>query len=961
MVGARFPDCSSRSQTDIIFGNCSRLKVPREYDLPMRERTRVRILLGDTGTSMIVREWLHEGSINCTDSEDEAMPLPSVISNIVNKIKIWTSRDRTRAREEVARIFRFKYASFKDLLASNSELLNIISDFEEKLRGQEVFGMSYIRSQATRAVFHTLRMVKSLDDLSGHHYPTLFGVVDHINLMITEELGKRKELPVSEWVLPYTEISKDMVDWVGGKNANLGELLNKADLPIPEGFAITTRAYTYFLDRNDLVDEIVRMRRDLDPQDPHAVNIVGQEIQRLIISAPVPAELEQSILAAYDGMVEKIRTASGNPALDVKVALRSSAIGEDSDLSYAGQYVSVLNVLREKIVDTYKYVLASLYTPRAISYRLAKGLRDEDIAMSVACIEMVESVASGVMYSHNPSKPMADEMLITAVWGLGPYAVDGIITPDSYVVSKDEALTILENRCSHKPVQLIALPEGGLKEVAVDIGKQDSACLAPDQIRALATYALRLEEHYQYPQDVEWALDRYGRLMVLQTRPLHLEDMAADGEKSFPRIEGYPVVVEGGAVVFPGVGFGPAFLVHSDEDLMNFPTGGVLVAKHSSPQFVLVMPKAQGIVTDAGSVTGHMASLAREFGVPTILDAKTASSTISPGSEITVDAYSGRVYAGKVTELLALQRTRESAMKDTPVYQTLRHVADWIVPLFLVDPRAADFAPQFCKTLHDVMRLVHEVSYREMFRISDLVSDREGAGAFKLVARIPLDLHIIDLGGGLADVHGLSSRVTVDQVVSVPLKALLQGMLHEDLRPQGPRPVDLGGFFSVVREQMFAPNSLAERFGERTYAIVSDNYVNFSSRIGYHYSVLDAYCSETVNKNYITFSFKGGAADETRRNRRARAIAMIFEALDFSVEVRGDRVDARYYKYEAPLIEERLDVIGRLLQFTRQMDMLMQSEASVEAIAKSFLEGNYHLDEDFFDRLQPDPAAQGQS
>jgi pyruvate, water dikinase len=888
------------------------------------------------------------------------MELPGRISKIVNKIRSWTSRDRARAREDVARIFRFKHASFKDLLASNSELLNIISDFEEKLRGQEVFGMSYIGSQATRAVFHTLRMVKSLDDLSDHRYPTLFGVVDHINVMIKEELGKRKELPVSEWVLPYTDISRDMVDWVGGKNANLGELLNKAHLPIPEGFAITTNAYAFFIEKNDLVDEIVRMRRDLDPLDPHAVSIVGQEIQKLIIAAPVPLELQESILVAYESMVERIRSASGKRDLDVKVALRSSAIGEDSELSYAGQYLSVLNVPKDRIVDTYKYVLASLYTPRAISYRLAKGLRDEDIAMSVACIEMVESVASGVMYSRHPSKPLADEILITAVWGLGPYAVDGIITPDSFVVSKDNALTILSSTCSHKPVQLTTLPEGGLKEIPVDTGNQDRPCLAPGQVKTLAEYVLRLESHYQYPQDVEWALDRHGRLLILQTRPLHLEDLGTDGEKSIPQVEGYPVVVRDGAVVFPGIGFGPAFHVTSDEDLVSFPTGAVLIAKHSSPQFVVVMPKAQAIVTDAGSVTGHMASLAREFGVPTILDAKTATSAIRPGAEITVDAYSGRVYEGKVPELLALQKTRESAMKGTPVYETLRRVADWIVPLGLVDPRAVKFAPQFCKTLHDVMRFVHEVSYREMFQISDVVSDKEGAGAFKLVARIPLDLHIIDLGGGLQDVPVYSSRVTVNQIASIPFKALLKGMLHEDLRSAGPRPVDFAGFLSVVREQMFTPN-MTERFGERTYAIVSDRYLNFSSRIGYHYSVLDAYCSETINKNYITFSFKGGAANETRRNRRARAIAMIFEALDFSVEVRGDRVDARFYKYEASLIEERLDIVGRLLEFTRQMDMLMQSESSVEAIATTFLEGNYHLDEEFFRRLQADANAELQS
>jgi pyruvate,water dikinase len=150
-----------------------------------------------------------------------------------------------------------------------------------------------------------------------------------------------------------------------------------------------------------------------------------------------------------------------------------------------------------------------------------------------------------------------------------------------------------------------------------------------------------------------------------------------------------------------------------------------------------------------------------------------------------------------------------------------------------------------------------------------------------------------------------------------------------------------------MREQMMAPPQAGnERFGDRSYAIISDKYLNFSSRVGYHYSVLDSYCGPAVNMNYITFSFKGGAADDTRKNRRVRAIAQILQDLDFIIEVTGDRVDARFQKYEGSLIEKKLDLIGRLLLYTRQMDMLMHSEASVAALAENFLNGNYTLDQD---------------
>jgi pyruvate,water dikinase len=232
-----------------------------------------------------------------------------------------------------------------------------------------------------------------------------------------------------------------------------------------------------------------------------------------------------------------------------------------------------------------------------------------------------------------------------------------------------------------------------------------------------------------------------------------------------------------------------------------------------------------------------------------------------------------------------------------------------------------------------------------MFQISDTVSDK-GGSAVKLESSIPLDLYIIDLGGGLVGVPENARAITADNIASVPLMALLRGLAHPALQEHGPRPIQFNGFFSVMREQMLSPPRLVERFGDRSYAIISDKYINFSSRVGYHYSVLDSYCGQTINKNYITFSFKGGAADDVRRNRRARAIALILKGLDFSVGVMADRVDAHFQKHECPLIEERLDTIGRLLQFTRQMDMLMNNEISVEAVAKCFMEGNYKITPD---------------
>jgi pyruvate,water dikinase len=266
-------------------------------------------------------------------------------------------------------------------------------------------------------------------------------------------------------------------------------------------------------------------------------------------------------------------------------------------------------------------------------------------------------------------------------------------------------------------------------------------------------------------------------------------------------------------------------------------------------------------------------------------------------------------------------------------------VADHIVPLNLIDPRSTLFSPTNCRSIHDIMRLLHEWSYGEIFQMGDMAASGGGM-ARKLEAGLHLDLYVIDMGGGLAEALPGTGHLSMTHIASPPFRALLRGLAAGVPRRDQPRPVDLGGFLSVMSRQMFEPPNLAvERFGDKSYAIVSDRYLNFSSRVGYHYGVLDAYCGQTTTKNYINFEFKGGAADDVRRNRRARAIAMILEQAAFDVSVTGDRVRARYAKRDATRTEAHLEMLGRLLQFTRQMDMLMQNEAAVTRAAEAFRAG----------------------
>jgi pyruvate, water dikinase len=865
--------------------------------------------------------------------------MPTILANLRQLFKDIRNRNRggqSGNPSEMNALFRFRYSLFKELLAANSELLTALSDMDEKLKGEQVFGLSYINNQINKSLKHAFQMVKSLNVMSGSKHRDLYTSLERINEQIKALIAERKAEQAPDAILPYEHIFLKDADWAGGKNANLGEIKNRLNIPVPEGFAITTKGFHDFFEYNDLKEEIIKQKNLIYVNEIDLLNSLSAEVLELVRSRPLPPGLEQQILSACKSLWGDDET--------VLVAMRSSAVGEDGDISYAGQYLTLLGVTRSEICEAYKSIIASLYSARSLSYRSSKGVYDEDLAMAVACLKMVDSRASGVLYTRHPYDITNEHILINAVWGLGPYAVDGVISPDAYTVSKDAHLTLLEKTISNKPVQLTLNKKGGVEERPVDPERQNSACLDDDQIRILAGYGAALENHYKCPQDVEWALASDGTLMILQSRPLKIQSPKNFSLLKAAPLKGYRMIVDGSEIAAQGVGKGPAFHVRTVEDLIDFPPGGVLIARHSSPEYVVVMRTCGAIIVEAGSVSGHMAALAREFNVPTIVCSQPVMEQIPVGMEVTVDAYTGRVYEGTVAELLAAVKKDEVAhMKGTPVYEQLQRIARYVIPLNLVNPDAPEFTPAGCLTLHDLARYCHEYSYKEMFQISDLASKFHG-WSLKLDAPLPMDIHLIDLGNGLKqEATAKWNAVKVDEIVSVPFLALLHGMLNKDVHGLEPRPVNFSGLLSVMREQSMTPGHLGERFGDRSYAIIADKYLNFSSRVGYHYSVVDAYCGETINKNYITFTFKGGAADDVRKNRRVRAISLILDREGFKVNVKGDKVDARLQKYPKSYIGSRMDILGRLLIFTRQLDMLMTSEQSVEWVADNFVAGNYKL------------------
>ncbi len=403
----------------------------------------------------------------------------------------------------------------------------------------------------------------------------------------------------------FSELNKDSVDIVGGKGANLGEIYNLG-VPVPPGFVITTEAYAYFLKESGLKKEISELLGDIDYDDTAKLNKNAKKIRELIISAQIPKDLIEEIEEAYENLdvgdandeKEDVMKILEKTSEEPFVAVRSSATTEDlADASFAGQQDTFVNVKgKEELLEKVKKCFASLFTSRATYYRNKKGFEHEKSGLAVVIQKMVDSEKSGVIFSKDPSFNN-ENIIIEAVYGLGEGIVSGKITPDSYVVSKD--FKILKKEISEKKIAILKSEEGKTEEVSLDEKKSKSPVLNEYELNKLSEIALRLEKHYNKPQDIEFAIEG-EQVYIVQTRAITTIGSRVDKEDG-GEIDGEIVLKGVGAS--PGVASGKIKIVKDLDELEKVKKGDVLVTKMTNPDMVVTMQKSSAIVTDEGGLT----------------------------------------------------------------------------------------------------------------------------------------------------------------------------------------------------------------------------------------------------------------------------------------------------------------------------------------------------------------------
>lgn len=792
-----------------------------------------------------------------------------------------------------SRHIREKYGHFKDLLRSDARALELIADLDTHLYGHDPADKARIRALVLRLTRQVAEMVDSLSLMNPQTNEALPHVLDQIAVEISALIAEISPSADPPYILSLDEAA-DHPCLAGGKAANLS-FARRQGAPTPQGFVVTASAFVRYLRDNDLERAVEERFEDVSLANYDAIVRATGELQELILAAEVPGDIAAEILDAVQRTGLKGR----------RLAVRSSAVAEDGEISFAGQYASELDVSPEDILGAYKRVLAGKYCPRAVAYRVRHGLSDYDTAMAVLVLPMIKAEVAGVVYTRDPacSAVGGQAVGVYVVGGVAANLVDGSVTPGKYYLTRDLAPDILMGcACVGAPVVTDTI------------------------LRELGAWCMRLEVAFGKPQDVEWALGPDGPFL-LQSRRLQQD---ADRDVfSAEEAGAADLLVADLDCASPGAACGPVCHVSTGADFRSIPLGSVVVTTSLRPALSQFLDRIAGIVAGSGSRACHLASVARERGVPVVVGC--GPGILSEGVVVTVDGGAGKIFAGCLPCVMI--RNRDAEKMHARIRAENEKLAARTVHLGLIDPEGDNFSPQGCRSLHDVVRFCHEKSVSEMFSLVD----RGGRGmgnSRRLLTDLPLIMYVLDLGGGLSLQGGKKGPVSVDFVDSAPLRALWAGLADGRVTwDHGQLHVDWEEF-DRVSSGLFQLDSRILA----SYAIISKEYMHLNIRFGYHFSIVDALCGDVAGANYIKFRFKGGGAAINQRGYRLLFIQDVLERFGYETDVRGDMLDASFARMGAHETARALSALGLVLAVTRLMDIRLADGDEARQEAGSFMQ-----------------------
>lgn len=870
----------------------------------------------------------------------------------------WT---RWRQKKITAALYELKarYHTFRIILSNNETALELLKSIDQTMRSSAMSWDS-LSSEIDELLETTYELVDGLVRIGKGSHSALYARYSFLSADIRKQVESAISSHRASFCVFLDDFQSDMAGIAGSKASNLA-FLKKAGFQVPDGFVLTAPACSEILSFNG-IDSFIKQRLQRMENAPSLnaaeLDADSAEIRKRIMDARIPVELENELRVFH----ERLTGNSGNA-----MSVRSSALAEDkADHSFAGQFKSILNVIFfESLKNAILDVIASGFSPRAIIYRMHAGLPLAGSDMAVLCQLMADARAAGVMFTVNPTHNLADNpgdntsgpekgrMLISAVPGLGISAVGGSAPADLYMPLRDrpEDIPFSEwSKLAFKNRRCVVSSGEGIMSEEISFDAGEVSVLSFDEACRLARCGRMVESLYGKPQDIEWAIDECGGISLLQSREIRLGPKKS---QKFDPSQG-EVMLSGGVCASSGKCAGKAVLVSSAEDVKSvkkdIETPYIMVLRQSMVDAAAWLECFEGVVVDLGNPADHLSCVAREYGIPMLTSTGAASSTLKDGDWIILDADSASVRRAPegITSYTRRKKTvvKESDDSASTHFPELARLRKMIEPLNLTDSYGPTFSIQECRSVHDIIRYVHEMAVLSMFDAGDVLLENAGSMVHRLDEGIPFHFLILDLGGGILP-EKKSMKIRPSDIHSTPFLSLWEGISTPGLRwNQAPPAPAVSGLFTKA----MLDGRSARPVGNQNYAMITRDYLNLNARVDFHFAMVDAVCGINPRGNHIRFRFKGGGTTAVQRERRARFVVQVMKEYGFSCQQHEDLVTASIFELRAEDIRERLVMTGRLLGFSRLLDAVMADDDSPAKVADAFMKGDYALGEMYGDQ-----------
>lgn len=837
-------------------------------------------------------------------------------SNVAQEIDIW----RVKAL----------FNNFRKILQLNTLVFEEIAAMDRVLGGEFIFDRNFLEESVRTVASHVHHVTYNLNALTNNGYVPLYDRYQEIRVILDDILAGNTRALSCPPVLPLASLSWELEPLVGIDLICLAELHHHPGIKACDGLvvssdavhAISTTAISRDFPDTELSSTMVTesLRDALQPLlTGHPRMVLSISATRLDGLPGDPRDLGEFLLKedgsngltilADDSLPHEQATGNPSPSSPspYEAIVSDSEKGSPEDLFIKG----ISRIV--EIVTGRCQTLSQGTDPRVVLF-----LRPASNALARGTITTRANTgeATPLLTVTSWLPGHRQKMDIYQVRRIFPFDfVSSTLTQNKIDLTFPDGLQSTSHTPQHKHF------------------RRGSATILPQEIRALAKTAMTLERIMGVPVIMHWEYLEDGQFVATRLFPYLEKPVEPTAVELTHEMENATILVKGGQIIQSGVAAGTIFHVTHTTNPSDFPVGGVAVARVAAPQLTPILHRASALLTEHGNPIGHLATVARELSLPALFGIPGVLDTLPNGTEVTVDTGQAHVYKGVLNHLLQQRNSETSFSPNDPEYRVLRRLFRFISPLKLVNPDDPNFLAENCRSFHDIIHFCHEMAVDELVHFQERRPGLKGIRTSRLHLGVQIDINLLDIGGGLPD--GLMGQPGSADILSEPFAIFLDGLQHPRAAGEGLPPLGIRDKISSLPRTSRLSN-VSPDMAINNLAILGQEYMNLSLRLGYHFSVIDAHLSKDPHRNYIYFRFIGGLADQARRARRALFISDVLEAMDFKVSCKGDLVVGRMKFEQQDVLRSALFVLGALTTYSRQRDTSLNSDEKGEELFDRF-------------------------